>query len=771
MEETIAKFSGRKDKRTDTRCIRSHYYSTYLANARTPIEFMIHGSLGQEIPPHYINVYHTNMKATANWIQKPLHQVKDVSVNVAQTTKKVVAKSVEQVQQRLPTFGIAQQDRNHDREKARASLAASSQRSDNIPSDEVLDRMKRVLQGATLEISTTADFFERFWKSDFYPTFLSETGAQNIEMTPWKNGEWINNWDQQQYSQKSTVSMEMQQSSPLFSGTVYITQSLFHESNEDRVIIAVSNETRGIPFADSFSVQIRWVVSKVPSNHQQLHAQVGLFVWFTKSCFVSGTIRSVASQETKDSQILLLRKMLKDLGQGPAVPEGEMEEAPVVAGPQDANPWESFLNMIQKIFPHAQDDDNDIQRLLRYICKKWHRVENLSGVPDTNDIKDEFDLVRETLNEIIQRRMNLNDEVLKASLNRQQANSATHEQSPLDILSPAKKIVNQFWKTAKTFKPRKNLLKVAVQKSQRKLDSKDQPDNMMSGMNMILSKTIQGVSLEVVRHSFVVAEQKRKEWMEQAGFFEIESTSWKKAKESPFIEPWSGEMFDYQRSFSFKRKTSVLSLSSSLTSTVVHEKTTEFYRLESKGERLILAQRTKLEGVSFGKAYEVHIRYVFTRLEDHQLDIKVGLYVLFTESILLESQIRVSVTREFKKRTMAAFRRVNDTVAGFQELDRVVDEKALSRVINEQQGSHLSTCLQSFPGLGASSLRWKNDPQWTEIFDKIRQRLDMVQDGMAKSGDMEEMEDLNFYASQLEIVEVSLDNILRWHKDSSLSQH
>jgi hypothetical protein len=50
---------------------------------------------------------------------------------------------------------------------------------------------------------------------------------------------------------------------------------------EDRCILAMTVEMDGIPFADCFNVEIRWVASRVKSN--DLLIEVGLFVNFIKS--------------------------------------------------------------------------------------------------------------------------------------------------------------------------------------------------------------------------------------------------------------------------------------------------------------------------------------------------------------------------------------------------------------------------------------------------------------------------------------------------------
>lgn len=50
---------------------------------------------------------------------------------------------------------------------------------------------------------------------------------------------------------------------------------------DDRCILAMTIQMDGIPFADCFQVEIRWVVTRVGTN--DLLLEVGLFVNFIKS--------------------------------------------------------------------------------------------------------------------------------------------------------------------------------------------------------------------------------------------------------------------------------------------------------------------------------------------------------------------------------------------------------------------------------------------------------------------------------------------------------
>ena len=57
----------------------------------------------------------------------------------------------------------------------------------------------------------------------------------------------------------------------------------YDHDNDDipiRCILAMTVEMQGIPFAECFNVQIRWVVTRDSADEKTLHVQAGLFVNF-----------------------------------------------------------------------------------------------------------------------------------------------------------------------------------------------------------------------------------------------------------------------------------------------------------------------------------------------------------------------------------------------------------------------------------------------------------------------------------------------------------
>jgi len=69
----------------------------------------------------------------------------------------------------------------------------------------------------------------------------------------------------------------------------------------NKCVLATTVRMQGIPFADTFTVEIRWVARRVGLANIQI--EVGLFVNFSKTPFVAGQIRGGTTTETTKTQL------------------------------------------------------------------------------------------------------------------------------------------------------------------------------------------------------------------------------------------------------------------------------------------------------------------------------------------------------------------------------------------------------------------------------------------------------------------------------------
>jgi hypothetical protein len=64
----------------------------------------------------------------------------------------------------------------------------------------------------------------------------------------------------------------------------------------DKCVLEMRIQFEGIPYADTFSVEVRWLARRV--NDNDIKIDVGVFVDFKKSSFLQGKIRSGTIEET-----------------------------------------------------------------------------------------------------------------------------------------------------------------------------------------------------------------------------------------------------------------------------------------------------------------------------------------------------------------------------------------------------------------------------------------------------------------------------------------
>jgi hypothetical protein len=89
----------------------------------------------------------------------------------------------------------------------------------------------------------------------------------------------------------------------------FVKQRHFCRVEGDRCIVAISAEFEGIPYADNFAVEMRWVATRKGTNN--VHVQVGLFVVFKKNTMLKSQIKSGTIAETKNVHLRLFDAVKK----------------------------------------------------------------------------------------------------------------------------------------------------------------------------------------------------------------------------------------------------------------------------------------------------------------------------------------------------------------------------------------------------------------------------------------------------------------------------
>lgn len=128
--------------------------------------------------------------------------------------------------------------------------------------------------------------------SSFYATWLKTQEVNfDVYVGSWEKDEngFINQWCGEKYTRKRVVKFKFRRSTHLYIGppTANVTETQFSriEEGDETCIIASNVKVDGIPYADTFSVEYRWIGKrlKTKTGSSCVQIQVGIFVNFKKS--------------------------------------------------------------------------------------------------------------------------------------------------------------------------------------------------------------------------------------------------------------------------------------------------------------------------------------------------------------------------------------------------------------------------------------------------------------------------------------------------------
>jgi VAD1 Analog of StAR-related lipid transfer domain len=202
-----------------------------------------------------------------------------------------------------------------------------------VDPDETLPHMEIILRKKITGI-TVKQFYDLIWKDGavdkdggepFYTSWLAASGKDEIQFQSWEQAEGGSSspfaypglWDKDatRYGQRRTVDFTFTRTTHLYTGppVAKVKQRHFGKvSGDERCILHMQIEMDGIPFADCFNVQIRWVVTRIGGTAEKptLEIKVGLFVNFVKQTILAAKIRSGTTEETTKTQKSLLLAVL-----------------------------------------------------------------------------------------------------------------------------------------------------------------------------------------------------------------------------------------------------------------------------------------------------------------------------------------------------------------------------------------------------------------------------------------------------------------------------
>ncbi|KAL7563290.1 hypothetical protein ACA910_016650 [Epithemia clementina (nom. ined.)] len=193
--------------------------------------------------------------------------------------------------------------------------------------DDALAKMEVIVSSSIADVSLE-EFVNIFLTDEqgqngFYADWLSKTDRKNIQIDTWDDGDklqtpFVDGYSGETFRWRRTITASFdkakfsQDKAPSVESTQ--TQEQFYRMDGNyRLVFASTTKLTNVPFADSFDVHTRWVVTELRSG--ELSVKVGLAVLFEKqNVLLEPKIRAGATREGRRTQINLLLKIRSALG-------------------------------------------------------------------------------------------------------------------------------------------------------------------------------------------------------------------------------------------------------------------------------------------------------------------------------------------------------------------------------------------------------------------------------------------------------------------------
>lgn len=226
-----------------------------------------------------------------------------------------------------------------------------------VPPDSLQKSMEIVVSKSIKNISIQS-LFQNVWADrtegeSFYNSWLEEEECFDIGMGEWEIAEsgkkFKNEWCNEEYDQQRLVTFKFNRTTHLYIGppvAIVKQRHFIRVEDNDKCVLAISAEFEGIPYADTFAVEMRWVATRTGRN--DVMVKVGLFVNFKKYSMMQSQIRSGTITETKSVHLRLfdaVKKACATPGDDGADNDNEEEEADEIEGDTGEQGWLAKLGL------------------------------------------------------------------------------------------------------------------------------------------------------------------------------------------------------------------------------------------------------------------------------------------------------------------------------------------------------------------------------------------------------------------------------------------
>ena len=203
-----------------------------------------------------------------------------------------------------------------------------------IPPDEALAKMDSVLSKRLTGVSLK-HFYDMCWSEGnggtdggpFYFKFLEGKKCHDISVGDWEVADGLTHpWSGEKMDQKRIVKYKFTRTTHLYVGPPIagVTQTQYcRMEGDNKFVLTMTVEMDGIPYADCFAVEVRWVARRAGKD---LVIDVGVFVEFKKTTMLKAKIQSGTITETKPIHFSLFDAAKEACGAGDDGEDNEDED-------------------------------------------------------------------------------------------------------------------------------------------------------------------------------------------------------------------------------------------------------------------------------------------------------------------------------------------------------------------------------------------------------------------------------------------------------------
>jgi hypothetical protein len=545
----------------------------------------------------------------------------------------------------------------------------------------------------------------------------------------------------------------------------------------------------GEVMGDAFLIHIRGVATRLDVPGKALQIEFGVFCELTKQTLLGNQIRTISKDTTTASVLILYAKMKEachategmELTNGLVDNEKVSKEVLTITSTKDTTEKCDIFSWLSFCIPKQEEFKDDIELAMVDIRVKLKKVLLLkpnSNSPLEDDIRvvgNEFDTIIQALTGILNRSK---APMLLETTTITGVTTTTIEDDPKPSTPKFRILVPMpFIRRLKT---------PFSQGSAHRMMQRAKQTFVPSGLER--STFLAGVSSSdpILRNMSVFLSMKAPGNVKQ--FFEtfdlegpdlygpflatrspasnIKIAPWERSSRNAFVEEWSQEKFTQKRTVTLDYKGATA---------VVQTHQIHYCRIEQEQGKCVFAIKYWTTGQWFSDMFEIHIRWVITKLPSSkdQVSIKIGVFVPILRQSIIGDQICADAGKLVSRQQLGVLDDILQRVLGTGSSKPIAspthdDPQPLERITETDMAPQTAPCClfpwqpQSGEIRIAPGSIIACDEDLAHQVHRLYQQLGQVDDSICKGPVDEDDESSNYYLSQLVVVREALETLLVW---------